>query len=183
VELGCGDGTFLRDYAQAHPELNFLGVERLLGRARKSDRKAQRAGLANVRVIRIEAGYAMEYLLPHGSASALHVYFPDPWPKRRHWDRRLVNAHFMQAAWQALVPGGLIYFRTDDAPYFAQMLEVAQNQGRFSPVETPAELASIQTDFERVFAGQGTTINRAAYERHAGQSSGQNVPEVAQKLY
>src|SRR5512139_3932703 len=77
VELGCGDSTFLVALAARHPERNFLGVERLLGRLRKLDRKGRRLGLTNLRGLRIEAAYCLEYLLPFASVSALHVYFPD----------------------------------------------------------------------------------------------------------
>src|SRR5258707_12306061 len=84
VELGSGDGSFLVNYARLHPEQHFLGVERLLGRLRKLDRKGRRAGLANLRGLRIESAYFLEYLLPRESAAALHIYFPDPWPKRKH---------------------------------------------------------------------------------------------------
>src|SRR5258708_39529263 len=80
VELGSGDGSFLVNYAKLHPEHNFLGVERLLGRLRKVSRKGLRAGLTNLRGLRIESAYFLEYLLPRQSAAALHIYFPDPWP-------------------------------------------------------------------------------------------------------
>ena len=76
VELGCGDASFLVDYAKLHPERNFIGVERLLGRLSKLDRKGRRAGLANLRGVRIESSYFLAYLLPPQSVSALHVYFP-----------------------------------------------------------------------------------------------------------
>src|SRR6202035_4310290 len=66
VELGSGDGSFLANYARLRPERNFLGVERLLGRLRKIDRKGRRAGLANLRGMRIESAYFLEYLLPRG---------------------------------------------------------------------------------------------------------------------
>src|SRR5215472_10966867 len=72
VELGCGDGSFLVDYARLHPKQNFLGIERLLGRIRKLDRKGRRAGLTNLRGIRIESAYFLEYLLPPHPAASLH---------------------------------------------------------------------------------------------------------------
>src|SRR5712671_6390294 len=78
VELGSGDGSFLVEYAGGYPEHNFVGVERLLGRLRKMDRKGQRAGLANLRAVRIESSYFLEYLLPAHCVVALHIYFPDP---------------------------------------------------------------------------------------------------------
>ena len=98
VELGCGDGSFLASYAARHPEHNFIGVERLLGRMRKLDRKGRRAGLTNLRGVRIESAYFLEYLLPAHSTTAVHIYFPDPWPKRRHWKKRLINEQFPQIA-------------------------------------------------------------------------------------
>ncbi len=163
VELGSGDGSFLAQYAARHPERNFIGVERLLGRLRKLDRKGRRAGLANLRGVRIESAYFLEYLLPPHCACALHIYFPDPWPKRKHWRHRLINERFPLLAGQALEPGGTVYLRTDDAPYFEQMTAAFAASTGFRPVETPAELAGLLTDFERDFAARGIGTRRAAY--------------------
>src|SRR5437016_9164342 len=121
IELGSGDGSFLAEYARLHPEHNFIGVERLLGRLRKLDRKGRRAGLANLRGVRIESSYFLEYLLPPHSAVALHIYFPDPWPKKKHWRHRLINERFPALAHQALAQGGSVFLRTDDDAYFQQM--------------------------------------------------------------
>jgi tRNA (guanine-N7-)-methyltransferase len=164
VELGCGDASFLAEYARQHPELNFLGVERLLGRVRKVERKGRRLGLRNLCGVRIESAYLLEYLLPPHSATALHIYFPDPWPKKKHRRFRLINARFPTLARQALVPGGTVYLRTDDADYFAQMQAVFAAAPEFQPVDTPAELAAVVTDFERDFTAQGIGTRRAAYQ-------------------
>jgi len=165
VELGSGDGTFIARYAQHRPDRNFLAVERLLGRLRKVDRKGMRAGLANLRLVRIEASYLLEYLLPTGSVHALHVYFPDPWPKRKHRKNRLVNARFTEIAAQALVSGGRVYLRTDDPDYFAQMTDVFTANSEFLPTETPADLRGIITDFEKDFSEKGVATLRAVYQR------------------
>jgi tRNA (guanine-N7-)-methyltransferase len=167
VELGSGDGSFLLAHAALHPERNHLGIERLLGRLRKLDRKGRRAGLTNLRGLRIEAAYALEYLLPPGGVAALHVYFPDPWPKRRHWRRRLVNDRFPDLAARTLAPGGRVFLRTDDAGYFAQMQVTFGASRAFRAVDTPTELAGICTDFEREFVTRAVPILRAAYERVA----------------
>jgi tRNA (guanine-N7-)-methyltransferase len=167
VELGCGDGSFLVNYAKRHPERNFIGVERLLGRIRKLDRKGRRAGLTNLRGVRIESAYFLEYLLPAHSATALHVYFPDPWPKRKHWKNRLVNERFPTIAQQALAPDGVVYLRTDDAQYFEQMTEVFRSTN-FRLMETPVELSELLTDFEEDFIKRGVRTLRAAYRRQAG---------------
>ncbi|MBI5773822.1 MAG: tRNA (guanosine(46)-N7)-methyltransferase TrmB [Verrucomicrobia bacterium] len=165
VELGSGDGSFLVQYASLHPENNFIGVERLLGRLRKIDRKGRRLGLTNLRVVRVEAAYFLEYLLPPECAAALHVYFPDPWPKRRHHKNRLINERFPELARRVLTPGGIVFLRTDDANYFAQMNRVFQARTDFRAVETPAELSVVTTDFERDFNVRGVPTLRAAYQR------------------
>jgi tRNA (guanine-N7-)-methyltransferase len=167
VELGSGDGSFLVNYARLHPERNFLGVERLLGRLRKLDRKGRRAGLANLRGLRIESSYLVEYLLPPGATTALHVYFPDPWPKRKHRKNRLVNERFTEIAHQALVPEGIVYLRTDDADYFEQMITVFSANAKFEKVGTPAELSAVVTDFERNFHARGVATLSAAYAKRA----------------
>ena len=149
VELGSGDGTFIARYAERIPDRSFLAVERLLGRLRKIDRKGQRAGLANLRLVRIEASYLLEYLLPPESVHALHVYFPDPWPKRKHRKHRLVNERFTELAAQALRPGGTVYLRTDDQDYFAQMTSVFAANSGFLLAETPADLAGMITEIGR----------------------------------
>ncbi len=163
VELGCGDASFLVDYAKLHPEHNFIGVERLLGRIRKLDRKGRRAGLTNLRGVRIESSYFLEYLLPPQSVSALHVYFPDPWPKKRHHKNRLVNERFPKIARAALTPGGVVYLRTDDEDYFEEMAGVFEAGAEFRKTETPSELAELPTDFEREFHERGIRTLRAAY--------------------
>src|SRR5205809_7328408 len=98
IELGSGDSTFTVNHAKAHPERNFIGVERLGGRIRKLDRKGRRAGLTNLRGVKIESSYFLEYLLPPHSAAALHIYFPDPWPKRKHLKNRFINERFLEVA-------------------------------------------------------------------------------------
>ena len=165
VELGSGDASFLAEYATRHPERNFIGVERLLGRMRKLDRKGHRAGLTNLRGVRIENSYFLEWLLPPGSAAAVHVYFPDPWPKKKHRRHRLINERFPAVARQALSPGGVVYLRTDDADYFAQMREVFAASPSFRETDTPTELAALLTDFERDFHARGVQTRHAAYRR------------------
>jgi tRNA (guanine-N7-)-methyltransferase len=167
VELGAGDGSFLAAWAGAHRDRNFIGVERLLGRIRKIDRKGQRAGLDNLRLIRLEAGYVAQYLIPAESVRAFHIYFPDPWPKRRHWKHRLINPAFVEVLRAALAPGGVVYLRTDNEPYFAQMLESFAGSPNFQKIETPPDLLAFTTDFERGFHQQGIPTRHASYCRVA----------------
>ena len=165
VEMGSGDGSFLVEYARMNPGRNFIGIERLLGRMQKLGRKGARAGLNNLLGIQIESSYFLEYLLPPLSIAALHLYFPDPWPKRKHRQNRLVNERFPALAGAALKPGGIVYLRTDDEDYFQQMLRVFAGSPLFRLAETPPNLAQVQTDFEKDFTARGIKTLRAAYLR------------------
>jgi tRNA (guanine-N7-)-methyltransferase len=119
--------------------------------------------LTNVRGVRIESAYFLEFLLPPRRATVLHVYFPDPWPKKKHRKHRLINEAFPALARAALAPGGTVFLRTDDTDYFSQMNEVFRAAKEFAPAETPVELAEITTDFEREFNAKGIPTLRAAY--------------------
>ena len=163
IELGCGDASFLAEYSRRRPETNFIGVERLLGRIQKLQRKANRLGLTNVRGVRIESAYFLQWLLPAHCARALHIYFPDPWPKLKHRRHRLINEGFPSLSRNVLQAGGTVYLRTDDQDYFSQMQEVFAAAKEFQAVETPATLAEVTTDFERDFNAQGIPTLRAAY--------------------
>jgi tRNA (guanine-N7-)-methyltransferase len=162
VELGCGDGTFLAEYANQNPGKNFIGVERLLGRISKLNRKGM--GLKNLRGVRIESSYFLEFLLPRNSVSALHIYFPDPWPKKRHHKNRLINEKFPALAKNTLSSGGKIYLRTDDKNYFQKMTEIFGANKNFREIEAPAGLSGLLTDFETEFNAKGIQTLRASYQ-------------------
>jgi tRNA (guanine-N7-)-methyltransferase len=167
VELGCGDASFLVEYARRNPGKNLIGVERLLGRISKLDRKGRLAELKNLRGARIESAYFLQYLLPKNCAAALHIYFPDPWPKQKHRRHRLINENFPALAGSALIANGRIFLRTDDADYFSQMNEVFMAAKNFERIKSPQELTEIKTDFEREFNSQGIPTLHAAYQKCA----------------
>ena len=168
LELGCGDGSFTLQYALAHPDRNIVALERLLGRITKLDRKGHRAGLKNLRLLRAEAAYVLEYLLPPGTLNAIHVYFPDPWPKKRHQKNRLISEPFPPLAKRLLKTEGVVYLRTDNVEYFEQMLEVFDGAAGFERAETPEPLKALATDFEQEFNEQGIPTNHAAYLKNSG---------------
>ena len=158
LELGCGDGSFTLQYALAHPDRNIVALERLLGRITKLDRKGHRAGLKNLRLLRAEAAYELEYLLPPGPLDAIHVYFLDPWPKKP----------LPSLAKRLLKTEGVVYLRTDNVEYFEQMLEVFDGAAGFECTETPEPLKALATDFEQEFNAQGIPTNHAAYRKNSG---------------
>jgi tRNA (guanine-N7-)-methyltransferase len=161
IDLGCGDGSFLLEMAARHPERDFLGVERLLGRVRKVCRRIGRLGLANARVLRLESRYTVEWLLPHRSVSRLHLLCPDPWPKLRHHRRRLVQAGFLQALWDVLEPGGEFLFKTDHPEYFEWVEAKVAQFGGFERLDWPEDAFFYpKTDFQRLWESQGKSLQR-----------------------
>jgi len=162
VDIGSGEGTFILTMAERHPERNFLGIERLLGRIRKTCRAAARRTLPNVRMLRLEIAYALRYVLPLESVSVAHVLFPDPWPKRYHHGRRLIQDGFMEALHGILVAGGELRIKTDDEPYFLWMEKVLGRAKGYERLDWPEDLDDYPTtDFEARFVAQGLPIYRA----------------------
>jgi tRNA (guanine-N7-)-methyltransferase len=177
VDVGCGKGRFLLARARAHPQTNFLGIDRMLRRIRKIDGKAVRGGLANLRLLRVEAYYATLYLLPDHCVYAYYVFFPDPWPKKRHARHRLFNAPYLDALDRTLVPGGRIHVATDHAPYFEAIRDLLAADDRFreAPAFVPDEAE--RTDFERYYI-RHTRIGRCSFERAAATAGGPAVPRA-----
>ena len=170
LELGAGDGSFLVQYASAHPQVNFFAVERLLGRVRKMDRKSHIAGCCNIRLLRVEASYLLNHLIPEASLQAIHLYFPDPWPKKKHHKNRLVNDHFANACHRLLATAGCVYLRTDHGDYFEQMEEVFAHKKGFEQTPTPAKLLAFKTDFEAHFNQRGIETQHACYLKKASSN-------------
>lgn len=164
IDVGCGDGGFLLDLAAAHPERNFLGLEKLLGRARKVVRQAARRGLTNVKALQIDSPYAVRHLLPPGGISRLHLLFPDPWPKAKHAKNRLVQPAFCQDVHRLLGPGGEWLFKTDHPEYFAEAVATIQASGLFTATHWPTDCFPYPlTDFERQWLAAGKTIQSARF--------------------
>lgn len=165
LDLGCGDGSFLVQMAAEFPERNFLGVERLLGRVRKVCRKADRLGLKNVRLIRIDSNYAIHWLLPRESFSRIHFLCPDPWPKKKHARRRqMCQMPFLEHLHSLLKPEGELLFKTDSPEYFAEASEVQENCEFFREKEWPGTKEDgffyPETDFEKQWLSQGRSMHR-----------------------
>ena len=163
LDLGAGDGRFALAHAAQHPEINLLAVERLLGRVRKIEKRAARASLANLRVLRLELGYTVRYLLPAASVSTAHILFPDPWPKRRHWPRRLLQDGFVRDLATALRPGGELRFATDHADYFQAAGAEINRTGLLERAPLWDFARDPLTDFQATFDGEGRATFRARW--------------------
>jgi tRNA (guanine-N7-)-methyltransferase len=172
VEVGFGKGLFLVRVAQESPATNFLGIEV----ARKyqlftATRLAKRA-LRNVRLVLADARGFLRDGVPAASLQALHVYYPDPWWKKRHLKRRVFTAEFAAACARCLRPGGRLYVVTDVPEYFAVMAELVAQHTRLRPLpppdlHEPSHDLDYLTNYERKFRKQGKPVHRAFYERTA----------------
>jgi tRNA (guanine-N7-)-methyltransferase len=159
VDLGSGPGKFLVEAAHRFPDRNFLGVERLLGRVRKTRRRAFQLGITNLRLLRMEMEYTVEYLLLKESIFRFHLSFPDPWPKRRHRVRRVVGRDFFGALWRALVADGEIRIKTDHEGYFQQIVRAADESQLWNLLEWVDDGYPI-TNFEQDFLAKDLPIYR-----------------------
>ncbi len=155
VDLGCGKGRFLLAHAAAHRDVNFLGIDRMLRRIRKVDRKALRQGLVNIRLLRVEAYYATVYLLPSQAVRTYYIFFPDPWPKKRHHKNRLFGDTFLDALVRTLQPEGQVHVATDHQPYFEAIDDLLRRDARFVETDLFIPPEAECTDFELLFRGQG----------------------------
>jgi tRNA (guanine-N7-)-methyltransferase len=159
VDLGCGDGSFLCELAQQFPKKNFLGIERLTKRVEKVRCKAEK--IANARVLRADTLFAVRDLLPENSVETFYLFFPDPWPKRRHQFRRIFTREFLDAVAVALEQNGFLQIATDQLDYFHQIDRLSRVHGEFEVVALPQDDAVLPlTKFERKFREQGTPIYR-----------------------
>lgn len=152
IDLGCGKGRFLLARAGKFPGTNFLGIDRQLGRIRRIDRKALRAGLNNVRVLRLDGYYTVTYLVPPQSVDTYYIFYPDPWPKGKHHHNRIFNELFMDAIARTLKPGGKIHASTDHLPYFEEICKLLRNDTRLEETEPFVPSADEVTDFELIFS-------------------------------
>lgn len=164
-DFGAAKGKFLSESAVLNPSVYFAGIEGLTDRVRRSNRKIQRLGLRNAAVWRGWGKESLEALVPESFLDVLHVSFPDPWPKRRHWFRRLVNVEFLKIARTCLKADGILRLMTDHLGYFEAMKEHLGVQGGWVEVPWQDDLERPVTEFETIFRAKGDPIGRIAVKR------------------
>jgi len=159
MEIGFGKGTFLVEQASVRPEVNFLGIEWARWFWRYASDRLRRRGCLNARTVRSEAVFFLTECVPEASVSVLHVYFPDPWPKKRHHKRRLIQIPFMELVQRILVPVGRLQVVTDHKEYFEQIEAVVKSSGmRIVDYNRPGSAGEgefVGTNFERKYKREG----------------------------
>jgi tRNA (guanine-N7-)-methyltransferase len=171
VEVGSGKGTFLVNEARAQPGADFLGIEWANRYYRYAVDRIGRWGLGNVRLIRTDAAGFIAERVGDGSVDCFHVYFPDPWPKKRHHKRRFVNAANVGQMLRCLKAGGRIRIATDHAGYFEQIEEVLGGEGDrvgevdFLPTAGADTGEWVGTNFERKYVRDRRAIFTLAVEK------------------
>jgi len=148
VEIGPGKGTFLLNQARRHPERNFLGIEWANQFYKYAADRMRRWGMKNVRILRTDAREFLARYIPDESVEAFHVYFPDPWSKKRHHKRRFFMPANVKEVHRGLKAGGELRIATDHEEYFRFLREVLRGPQAGNPeppVFSEAERKVIQT--------------------------------------
>jgi len=166
LEIGFGDGEALAATAASHPEIDYVGVEVHRPGVGALLRRLAAQSLSNVRVIATDAKDVMATRVPDGSLAAVHLFFPDPWPKKRHHKRRLVQSDFAALVAVKLAPGGYFHVATDWPDYAEHVAAVlAHAPGMVEDVTRAVLLARPPTRFERRGRRLGHAMHDLVYRR------------------
>ncbi len=170
LEIGCGKGGFLLRRAQQYPDRRLIGIEWANKFYKYAADRMARWGVSNVRMIRMDAEPFVKFNLPDACLTSLFVFHPDPWPKRRHNKRRLIQTPFVDAVVRVLVPGGLWAIQTDHVDYFEQIREVVSacpdlGEIGFDEADFCTENDRIETNFEIKYRREGRAIYRLAVKK------------------
>jgi tRNA (guanine-N7-)-methyltransferase len=159
LEIGIGKGTFLVEQAKSRPEVNFFGIEYARWFWRYASDRLRRNACTNTRTVRAEASYFLSEFVAPASLSVLHIYFPDPWPKKRHHKRRLIQEPFVRLVERLLKPGGRLQIVTDHLDYFEAMQPLIKDSSlRIIEYNRPGSAADgefVGTNFERKYRREG----------------------------
>jgi tRNA (guanine-N7-)-methyltransferase len=161
-EIGMGKGTFLTDQAKARPETNFFGLEYARWFWRYASDRLRRNNCTNAHTARAEAAYFVKEFVPDASLAVLHIYFPDPWPKKRHHKRRLIQKPFLEQVERILKPAGRLQVVTDHQDYFQQIQEVVRGS-RLKEIDYA--VSEVGTNFERKYRREGRPFYSIAATR------------------
>lgn len=162
VDFGCHRGAFFIGMAAMNPATNFLGLEKQADRVNKCLGKIGRLGLANAFAVQGLGAEPLQKLLPSASVTTFHLYFPDPWPKRRHAGRRVFQVSFLEEIRRVLRPKGTLRLMTDCESYFCEMRDLTRVGWNEMPWEDGRE--TVETAFEKTFRAMGMKPHQVCLE-------------------
>ena len=171
VEIGIGKGRFLLAAAEARPEVGHLGVEWANQYLRIAESRCARRGLTNVKFLRVDARELVARAIPDASVHAYYVFYPDPWPKKRHHKRRFLQAATADDLARTLVPGGLLHVATDHREYWEAAEPVFdahpafERRPEFGGPEFPLPVDGPLTNFEAKYEVEGRERLRGTWRR------------------
>jgi tRNA (guanine-N7-)-methyltransferase len=173
LEIGFGRGEFLIDLAQRAPAVAHVGVEISRKRVLKQARRLAKSEIANVRLVHCTGEQALADLVGPASLEAVWINFSDPWPKKRHHRRRLVQAPLVAAVANRLKRGGMLHVATDDVPYAehidAVLAAESQLENAFAPARWLADVPGrMPTGYELEWRAEGRPLHFFAYQRISG---------------
>jgi tRNA (guanine-N7-)-methyltransferase len=174
IEIGIGKGRFLLASAEARPDVLHLGIEWANKYLRIAESRAAKRGLSNVRFARVDARELVERTVPTDSVSAYHVFYPDPWPKKRHHKRRFIRPETADHLARTLVAGGKLHVSTDHEEYWEVIREVLdahpalERLPRFGDESFPFPLDRPLTNYEAKYRIEGRLRQRASWRRREG---------------
>jgi tRNA (guanine-N7-)-methyltransferase len=170
IEIGMGKGSFLTGMAQAHPEVNYLGIEKYSSVLVRAVQKQEALQLPNLCLVRMDAQYIVDCFEP-GEVERIYLNFSDPWPKDRHAERRLTSETFLRRYDRILREGGLLEFKTDNMDLFDFSLESVRDHG-WEILAVTRDLhhsdmaeGNIMTEYEAKFAARGQKIAKLVARR------------------
>ncbi len=159
LEIGFGDGRFTVRRALDEPGAGFVGLEISSASVQRAVRRVRREGAANVRLAKVGAQFALRHLFAEHALAGIVVNFPDPWPKERHVERRLLQRAFFRLAASRLRPGGAVQLATDHPEYLAFALAEAELAGGFEAHETTPPEAVFETKYALKWKAQGKPLH------------------------
>jgi tRNA (guanine-N7-)-methyltransferase len=157
LEIGSGKGRFLIASAMEQPDVNFIGIEKSLHYHRVIRERVAKRALRNVRLINYDAFLVLQRMLPTASISEIHIYFPDPWPRKREQKRRIIRAEALQEMRRVLVEGGSGIYVTDHREYFEAAAPVIEQFFR-AERRIPGPDDPPRTNYEAKYRAEGRPI-------------------------
>jgi len=166
LEIGSGKGRFLISSATEQPDANFIGIEKSLHYHRVICDRVRKRALANVRLINFDAFPVLRDMVPDASLAELHIYFPDPWPRKREQKRRIIRREALEQMRRVLAPGGSAVFVTDHRDYFEAaaplIAEVFDAQTRVPGPDDPP-----RTNYEAKYRQEGREIYEVRFRNRS----------------